>query len=128
MDRVLITGGNKGIGLEVTKELLEMDYEVIVVARDFTGFEYKGHKNVKTVEFDMQNVDKIPALIESIGEIDILINNAGVPRREAFLKNVTSGRFAKAKEIADTIVWLATESPNYINGSCIDINDGSFPR
>ncbi|NOZ90884.1 MAG: SDR family NAD(P)-dependent oxidoreductase, partial [Epsilonproteobacteria bacterium] len=27
-----------------------------------------------------------------------------------------------------TILWLATESPEYINGTTIDINSGSFPR
>ena len=49
-------------------------------------------------------------------------------RREAFLKNVITKRFATPLEVAKTILWLATESPEYINGSCIDINNGSFPR
>ncbi len=30
---VLITGGNKGIGLELTKAFLELEYRIIVVAR-----------------------------------------------------------------------------------------------
>jgi 3-oxoacyl-[acyl-carrier protein] reductase len=49
-------------------------------------------------------------------------------RKEAFRKSVISKRFATADEVAKTIVWLATESPEYINGTCIDINNGSFPR
>jgi 3-oxoacyl-[acyl-carrier protein] reductase len=49
-------------------------------------------------------------------------------RQEAFLKSVITKRFAYPEEIAKTIVWLATESPEYINGSVIDINNGSFPR
>jgi len=40
--KVLITGGNKGIGLELTKMFLDLQYEVIVVARDFSSFELKG--------------------------------------------------------------------------------------
>ena len=49
-------------------------------------------------------------------------------RRDAFLQNVITKRFATAKEIANAIFWLATDSPEYINGSCIDLNNGSFPR
>ena len=44
--RVLITGGNKGIGLETTRLFVEADYEVIVIARDFSNFAYSTHPNV----------------------------------------------------------------------------------
>ena len=49
-------------------------------------------------------------------------------RREGVLRSVYSGRFARADEVAETIVWLATKSPEYINGTCIDLNNGAFPR
>ena len=49
-------------------------------------------------------------------------------RKAEFKKSVVSGRFAQAGEIANTIGWLATEAPDYINGSCIDINGGSYLR
>lgn len=50
-------------------------------------------------------------------------------QRKKDIKNaVYTGRFAYPEEIADTIYWLATESPEYINGTCIDINNGAFPR
>jgi NAD(P)-dependent dehydrogenase (short-subunit alcohol dehydrogenase family) len=49
-------------------------------------------------------------------------------RKEAVLCSVYSGRFARADEVARAIVWLATESPEYINGTCLDINNGAFPR
>lgn len=32
--RVLITGGNKGIGLATTKKFLQNNFEIVVVARD----------------------------------------------------------------------------------------------
>lgn len=49
-------------------------------------------------------------------------------RQEKILESVYTNRFAQPSEIAKTIVWLATESPDYINGTCIDINNGAFPR
>lgn len=77
MKTVLITGGNKGIGLATTKKFLENDFNVVVVARDFSSFSLS-HNNLKTIEFDLQDYTKIPDLISSIGEIDILVNNAGM--------------------------------------------------
>ncbi len=223
--KVLITGGNKGIGEALTKMFLELKYEVIVVARDFESFIYK--EQVRCIVYDLSEVAGLAALVEEIGSVDILINNAGVmysipydeysdekvemmininlktpiklielyakkglkrvvnnasiagqighpdiwygatkaglinatksfskalngqviinavaaspvetdmldtiplARREAFLKIVISGRFAYADEVAKTMFWLATESPEYINGTTIDINNGSFPR
>ena len=46
---VLITGGNKGIGLAATEKFLNAGNTVIVVARDFSDFKFKGHKEVKTI-------------------------------------------------------------------------------
>ena len=78
MKKVLITGGNKGIGLAATKLFLEAGYKVIVVARDFEKFPYGDNPNVDIVHFDVSEIDKIPALAEKIGDIDVLINNAGI--------------------------------------------------
>jgi len=228
----VVTGGNKGIGLHVTRMLLEAGCTVCVVARDFSNFPLGSDKNVRTISFDLSEVEKIPTLAQEIGDVDILVNNAGVlyaipydqyswenaeamrrinleapvalttamsqsmiargggrivnnaslagqtghpdiwygitkaglinatksfarilgskgilvnavapgpaetdmldliqdARKEIVLRSVYSGRFASADEVARTIVWLATESPEYINGTCIDINNGAFPR
>ena len=69
----------------------------------------------------------INAIAASPVETDMMKNIPEI-RKQNFLKSVHSGRFATPIEIAKTIVWLATESPAYINGTCIDINDGAFPR
>jgi 3-oxoacyl-[acyl-carrier protein] reductase len=49
-------------------------------------------------------------------------------RKKAILNTVYTGRFARPEEVAKAIVWLATECPEYINGTCLDINNGAFPR
>ena len=75
--RVVVTGGNKGIGLAVSRAMLEFGYEVIMVARDFDTCPLVGVANVTAIEYDLSDVDGLPALVKEIGEIDILINNAG---------------------------------------------------
>jgi len=68
----------------------------------------------------------INAVAPSPVETDML--ETPLERREAFLKTVVTGRFARAEEIAEAMFWLATSSPEYINGTTVDINNGSFPR
>jgi len=222
---ILITGGNKGIGLALTKLFLDHGDRVLVVARDFKDFTYADE--VTRIEYDLTNIENIPKLIAKLGKIDTLINNAGVmyslpfndypqekvssmlklnleapvklieecvkagvtrvvnnasvagytghpdiwygmtkaalinatksfakifrgkvvinavapspvdtdmqkvntpERKEAFKKSVITGRFATAEEVAETMFWLATTSPEYINGTTIDINNGSYMR
>jgi NAD(P)-dependent dehydrogenase (short-subunit alcohol dehydrogenase family) len=193
----------------------------------------RSHENITCVEFDLEKIEKIPEMIRSVGDIDILINNAGVmnalpydnysedkkenilkvnleapvalikeisagmitrgsgrivsissvageighpdiwygitkagvinftksfakilgpkniaincvapgpvedtpmfdiipdARKDQMKQAVVSGRFAKPEEVAKTVYWLAVEAPEYINGICIDINNGSFMR
>jgi len=69
----------------------------------------------------------INAVASSPVETDML-ETIPLERREAFLKTVVTRRFATADEVAETMFWLATTSPEYINGTTIDINNGSFSR
>ncbi len=75
--RALITGGNKGIGLAVSAALLELDYEIIVVARNFDNFQLGGLPDVTEIQYDLSDIENLPALAKKVGEIDVLINNAG---------------------------------------------------
>jgi len=231
--RVLVTGGTKGIGLEVAKMMLALDYEIIVAGRDFSKFPLKDTANVQTIEVDLSNLDNLPEFISQVGDIDILINNAGYmqpkykydnypkeakeklmnvdlhapvelmnafsinmkkkkfgrivntasiagqighpdvwygiakaglinatkiyakllgvdgitvncvapsaaetdmqndndeERKKAFKAAVVTNRFAEPEEVAKSIVWLAHDCPEYINGITIDINNTSYPR
>jgi NAD(P)-dependent dehydrogenase (short-subunit alcohol dehydrogenase family) len=229
---VLITGGNKGIGLETTRLFQQLGYTVFIVARDFHDGPLQTANNLIMKQFDLADIERIPQLISELGHIDVLVNNAGVmhslpydnypqekvdnilklniqapvalirevsksmiirgsgrivnnasiagqighpdvwygitkaglinatksfakalgpkgivinsvaagpvdtdmlkvipeDRKKAIKSMVYLNRFAKPDEIAKAIVWLATESPEYINGTCLDINNGAFPR
>src|SRR5580692_2353477 len=84
----LITGGNKGIGLETARQLGKLGIVVLVGARDLE----KGEKAVaelkkdgvdaRAVKLDVDNsadYEAVKKLIEKdYGVLDILINNAGI--------------------------------------------------
>ncbi|RXJ98843.1 short-chain dehydrogenase [Arcobacter sp. CECT 8986] len=75
--RVLITGGNKGIGLAVSRAMLELGHEIVIVAREFKTCPLIGVKDVTAIECDLSKLEDLPALAKEVGDIDILINNAG---------------------------------------------------
>lgn len=52
---------------------------------------------------------------------------ASIPeaRQAAIRERVIAGRFATAEEVAQTMVWLATDSPAYLNGAAIDLVNGA---
>jgi len=59
------------------------------------------------------------------GPVDTDMMKSIPEARKARLKSATiSQRFCSAKEVADAILWLATDAPAYINGEVIDMNNG----
>lgn len=75
--KVLITGGNKGIGLAVSRAMLELGHEIVIVARSFEDCPIVGVKDVTAIEYDLANLEGLNELANEVGDIDILINNAG---------------------------------------------------
>jgi len=74
----LVTGGNKGIGLQVTRRLLAQEVEVLVAARDFSGFELAGRPGVQTLRVDLSEPASVENLLSRLPPVDLLVNNAGI--------------------------------------------------
>ncbi len=49
-------------------------------------------------------------------------------RKDAVMRAVYSGRPCQPEEVAQAIFWLGTSSPDYLCGTTIDVNNGSYPR
>jgi NAD(P)-dependent dehydrogenase (short-subunit alcohol dehydrogenase family) len=49
-------------------------------------------------------------------------------RKEGVMRSVHSGRVCTPDEVAAAILWLGAACPAYINGTTLDVNDGSYPR
>ena len=87
MPTIVITGANRGIGLEFVQQYAADGAEVIAACRKPS--EASALKaisgNVKVLECDVANEKSVTAFARDIGEapVDILINNAGVGGREA---------------------------------------------
>ncbi|MGE5129020.1 MAG: SDR family NAD(P)-dependent oxidoreductase, partial [Sphingomonadaceae bacterium] len=49
-------------------------------------------------------------------------------RKEGVMRAVYSGRVCTPREVAQAILWLGSASPEYLNGTTLDVNNGSYPR
>ena len=79
---VVITGGSKGIGLEITKTFLKHQANVIILARNKPKQKIQSKGNTGYfIECDIRNAESIDSAIKDIASkyksIDVLINNAG---------------------------------------------------
>jgi gluconate 5-dehydrogenase len=88
----LVTGGNRGIGLAISKGLAEHGADIALIARTKDQLETAAHQiqtdtsqKVHTYSFDMGNIKEIELLFDTIARdtkgIDILVNCAGTTIR-----------------------------------------------
>lgn len=77
----IITGGNKGIGLNITEAFIKSDYRVVVGARTDTGLEKQFPGKVRFLKIDVRNeqdhVKLTKLAIDWTGNINVYVNNAG---------------------------------------------------
>jgi NAD(P)-dependent dehydrogenase (short-subunit alcohol dehydrogenase family) len=73
----LITGANRGIGLEVTRQLAERGFTVLAGARDPSRVPALDG-DVRAVRLDVTDQATVGALRREVGELDVLVNNAAI--------------------------------------------------
>jgi 3-oxoacyl-[acyl-carrier protein] reductase len=78
----LVTGGSRGIGAAIARELAAAGATVVVGYR--SGKEeaeaVAGETGGRAVQADVANADDAKGLVEEAGDLDILVNNAGTTR------------------------------------------------
>jgi NAD(P)-dependent dehydrogenase (short-subunit alcohol dehydrogenase family) len=84
MTTALITGANKGLGRETARRLAALGWTVHLGARDAELGEAAaaelraGGGDVRVVQIDVTSDDSVAGAIESLDELDVLVNNAGI--------------------------------------------------
>jgi 2-deoxy-D-gluconate 3-dehydrogenase len=91
----LVTGGTKGIGKAIAGALAEAGADIVVVSREprsaiekavlSLGRRYMHYPADLTVREQTKQV--IPAVVKKMGDLNILVNNAGIIRRSPALEH-----------------------------------------
>ena len=78
---MVITGGNRGIGLDITEAYVKAGYFVVVCARQEHGLGSRFGDQVRFIATDVRDESAhcrlVDAAIEKTGTLDVYINNAG---------------------------------------------------
>jgi acetoacetyl-CoA reductase len=96
MKNALVTGGIGGMGTAITRKLVTAGYQVIVthlpaetdIAKKWLVENRYGDEPVKLLALDVSRTadceEILTALLQRMGHIDVLINNAGITRDATF--------------------------------------------
>jgi NAD(P)-dependent dehydrogenase (short-subunit alcohol dehydrogenase family) len=127
----IVTGGAAGLGLAITRKLVEENIQTIMIGRNEAALQSIAAELGALCAyrvFDLQQIEGIPALVDGIaseyGNIDILINNAGINQKKPFLEvtdadfyNIIQTNvlavFAMSREVAKHMV--AADSGSILN-------------
>ncbi len=107
-DRVfVVTGGSRGIGLEIARELLDQKAKVVICGRkqenlDAAQEELQGGDALLAVQAHVakeEDVDRLfDTAVEKFGRIDVLVNNVGMNLAAGELVDTETGMWRKIIE------------------------------
>ena len=79
MKRALVTGANRGIGLEIARGLVAEGHEVLLGSRDLSaGVAAAKDVGGTPLQIDVADPDSVARAASEAGPVDVLVNNAGV--------------------------------------------------
>jgi NAD(P)-dependent dehydrogenase (short-subunit alcohol dehydrogenase family) len=138
----LVTGANRGLGLETSRQLLKEGLTVVLAGRDLAALE-RVHRTLPddeqrramTVRLDVTDVESIAAaertVTEHVGPVDVLVNNAAVLLSEnddvlsipadAFLRTFETNVFG----VIDVCRAFAPQMARARYGRIVNVSSGS---
>lgn len=99
MTTTLITGANKGLGYESARRLLAAGHTVYIGARDpGRGAAAAEQLGARFVQLDVTDEASVQNAVETVGELDVLINNAGIAGTRTAPEDVTAADMRRVYE------------------------------
>lgn len=123
MKVALITGGTKGIGLSVAKNLHKLGYTPVInyFNDDFAAEEVKKTYGYDIIKADVSNFcdvnNMVAEVINKYGKIDLLVNSAGISLKEQLLVDTSLEDMTRLVNVnlLGTILVTKAVLPSMIN-------------
>ena len=116
MNKVLITGASRGIGYAVAESFARCGYEVFATYNETKDTLPPLAEKLLTEGFilhpefcDVSDEESVLSLFDRIGDVDILINNAGIAQF-AILSDITSGDWDRMMDVNLKSVFLCSKT------------------
>lgn len=103
MKKALITGGATGIGKATAILLQKNGYDVYI-----TYNQTKPDYEVNTIKCNLENIDEIESAVESIGRVNLLVNNAGVSIIK-MINDITVEDYEKMTAVNERAVYFTSK-------------------
>ena len=82
--KVLVTGGARGLGFAISLYYLKMGHSVVVNYNNSSDLALKLKSEygdrVSIVKADVSNEDDVKRMFDSLGKLDVVVNNAGIAK------------------------------------------------
>ncbi|CAM6050131.1 unnamed protein product [Sphagnum compactum] len=136
----VVTGANKGIGLEIVRQLAKEGVTVVLTARDanrgkdaLAYLKGQGLNHVNFHPLDVGSDESIKRLTEwlrmTYGGIDILINNAGIGGKGVSLENaklVLGTNYFAVKNVTKSLLPILRNTPSGARVIVVASRTGQF--
>lgn len=129
MKTVWITGGTRGIGAATAKLFYGKGYRVAVSfssnQKEADRFQAE-HPHILVVQGDVSDSEQVQKMVNQIGKVDILINNAGIAQQKLF-DTITEAEWDRMFDVHVKGAFLCTQAvlPHMIHqkaGSIINLS------
>lgn len=119
MKTVIVTGGSRGIGATIVKELAKEKYNIVlnynnseIQAKQIQRELYNQGINIEIFKADVSNREEVNKLVEftldKFKNIDVLINNAGIDQIKPFME-ITDEDWNKMIQVNLNSVFYCTQ-------------------
>lgn len=145
--KAIVTGGSRGIGLAISKQLLEEGYQVIIIARNKAAMEQalaelqqRYPNRITGYCADLSQLAEVTRVVQYISQqfdtVDVLINNAGSTRHvnvetpleqaEQLWQETLAGNLTSSFLMTMALVSYFIKGARVINISSIAAQEGSI--
>ncbi len=121
---VLVTGSSRGIGKVIASQLLTMGAKVIGTSRTpEPPSDFRNSGNYQHKKLDLADITQ---LNQFLVETDMARQSVSVYGEDYLKKGLSFDQLTQPADVAEIVIFLASEKDRHMTGSTFHVNGGSY--